>query len=140
MCICLETSTYFYLGKLILVLCTGVIGCWDAVPCELVGGHTRYISHPFSLLYGKRNVAHSYENYKECHGDITDYKGSAGESLGCYLGNLVLALELQCIDMVECWYDVNYQIVGLWYVVCPLEVGVAFLMENVMVEGMLIDE
>ena len=88
----------------------------------------------------KRNVAHSYENYKECHGDITDYKGSAGESLGCYLGNLVLALELQCIDMIECWYDVNYQIVGLWYVVCPLEVGIAFLMENVMVQGMLIDE
>ena len=37
--------------------------------------------------------------------DITD---SAGERLGCYLGNSAVALKLWCTGVEGGWYDVNW--------------------------------
>ena len=71
----------------------------------------------------------------------------------CYLGNLVVALELQCAGVVGCCYGGNCQLVVAGEVVgvhsnILAEVGIGVLVEGsqgvmvegVMVESMLVDE
>ena len=71
----------------------------------------------------------------------------------CYLGNLVVALKLQCTGVVGCCYGGNCQLVGAGEVVgvhsnILAEVGIGVLVEGrqgvmvegVMVEGTLVDE
>ena len=66
----------------------------------------------------------------------------------CYLGNLVVALKLQCTGVVGCCYGGNCQLVVAGEVVgvhsnILAEVGIGVLVEGsqgVMVESMLVDE
>ena len=75
------------------------------------------------------------------------HRDSAEEGLGCYLGNLVLALQLQCTGVVGCCYGGNCQLVVAGQVVgvhsnILAEVGIGVLVEGsqgVMVEGELVE-
>ena len=70
-----------------------------------------------------------------------------GSTTKCYLGNLVVALKLQCTGVVGCCYGGNCQLVVVGEVVgvhsnILAEVGIGVLVEGsqgVMVEGVMVE-